>query len=198
MKQRIILLFLSFLTCKITISQISFAFRLGWNIATTKDVIQFPKNRLGFYTGLASDISMNDKFSFIPELIYSSKGHRSTGNTGTDKMVLRLNYLNIPLSIAYKVDTKTKFLIGPELGYLLSSKLVIANNNLNVSKNYPQKFGIGALIGIKYAITNFCSLDIRYIYGFDQMYYVDDAGVRYTNEEGANRVFQLGLNLKLN
>lgn len=197
MKQKIILLFLFVVAHKIVISQIDFGLRFGGNIATTKQLIQFPKNRIGYYAGFTGDFAISKKFSLRPELIYSSKGHRSTGNIGTEKIISRFNYLNLPLSIVYKADKKTRLLIGPEFGYLLSSKLIIANNTIDNSKNFPQKFDVGILIGIDYAITKFCFLDARYIYGFDQMYYVDGAGVRVSNQNGGNRVFQLGFNVKL-
>lgn len=175
------------------ISQMPFTFKLGGNIATTKGLIQYPKNRIGFYTGFSSELKINKKFSLKPELIYSTKGERATVSGGDQTNALRFNYLNLPLLVSFNADERTKFLIGPEFGYLLSAKYIISKNNIDVSANYPQRYDVGTLVGIEYRLSQFCSVEARYIYGFNTLYYEDYAGIRHLKTNGANRVFQLGL-----
>ena len=77
-------------------SQVSFGIKSGMNIATTKDLLEFPKNRIGLYGGIYSLIPLNNKFSLDAEILYSSKGQRTNKIVGAqDESVTRLNYLNI-------------------------------------------------------------------------------------------------------
>ncbi len=175
-------------------SQLSFGIKSGINIATTRDLIANPKNRLGLHSGCFLKIPLNKVFFLEPEFFYSSKGDKSENQVNSSKIVTRFNYLSIPLLIGYKIDTKTSFVLGPELSYLVSAQIVIQKDQiLNASKNYPSKFDIGLNMGINYEFVKNISADIRYCYGFKTMYYIDNAGNRNSSYNGGNRVFQIGI-----
>ena len=53
-------------------SQVEFGVKSGINIATTKGIITFPKNRLGWYLGGSSYIPIQKKLFLQPELLFSS------------------------------------------------------------------------------------------------------------------------------
>jgi hypothetical protein len=176
-------------------SQVSFGAKSGINIATTKGLIANPKNRLGWFAGGFASIPVNKKFFLQPELHYSSKGHRTIHQDGGDsKSVTRLNYLNMPILAGYKIDYKTSFFFGPEIGYLLSAQMKYSSKFMNVLKNYPPKFDISLAIGVDYTIINNIGIGARYNFGFNTLYSVDAVGNRYSDNKGGNRVFQIGLN----
>lgn len=196
-----LLLILSFLLIScFGYSQVSFGVKSGINIATTKNLLEFPKNRIGWYAGGTAIIPLYKKFFLQPELIFSSKGERTDKITGAqDKSVTRLNYLNVPILFGYKIDGKTLFVLGPEIGWLTSAQLkYYAGEFMNVSKNYPPKFDIGLDIGIRYNIIKRIGTEVRYNYGFNTLYTVDAAGNRNVETTGANRVFQIGITYLFN
>lgn len=181
-------------------SQVCFGIKSGINIATTKNLIEFPKNRIGWYAGASAIIQLHKNFFLQPELLYSSKGERTDKIIGAqDKSVSRLNYLNVPILIGYKIDRKTVFVLGPEIGWLTSAQLKYYNGKfMNVSKNYPPKFDLGLDIGITYNIIKRIGMEVRYNYGFNTLYTVDASGNRNVETTGANRVFQIGITYLFN
>jgi hypothetical protein len=174
-------------------SQVNFGVKSGINIATTKDLIAYPKNRLAWHAGGFAKIPFHKKFFFQPELLYSTKGN-GVNQIGDPKTVFRFNYLNIPILLGYKIDHKTSVVFGPELGYLVSAHLIIAKTqNLKVSKNYPPKFDAGFDVGFFYVLTKDIGIELRYNCGFKTLYSIDAVGNRYSENKGANRVFQIGV-----
>jgi hypothetical protein len=193
MKKRFVILLILFINYS-GYSQVSFGAKSGINIATTKGLIAYPKNRIGWYAGGFATIPFSKKFFLQPELLYSSKGHRSNGLIGDSKMNTRLSYLNAPILLGYKIDRKTSLSFGPAIGYLASAHIAVSNNEiLDVSKNYPPKFDVSLLIGLNYLIKKNIGIEARYDYGLNTLYSIDAVGNRYSNTKGANRVFQIGI-----
>ncbi len=181
------------LTSLPSISQYSFKVKTGINIATTKDLITFPKNRVGFYIGVSSKIELRKKFFFNPELIYSSKGHKSNNQGSTLTTTTRLNYINAPLLFGFQLDKRTAFVFGPEFGYLLAARFLVGNNNnLSLTERYPSKFDVALSLGIQHKVVYNLEIEIRYNYGFNTLYSTDATGQRYGDKKGANRTFQIG------
>jgi hypothetical protein len=175
--------------------QQEFGLKFGSHVSTTKDLIANPKNKLGWAAGVYFEAYVAKNIFFRPEILFSTKGHRTKYENGGDsKSVTRLNYLNAPLLVGYRIDHRTSFALGPEIGYLLSAQLKYSSNFLNVSKNYPSKVDFGFDLDLNYQIIKHLSLAIRYSYGFNTLYSVDALGNRYTNMKGANRVFQVSAN----
>ncbi|MDR0334192.1 MAG: PorT family protein [Dysgonamonadaceae bacterium] len=77
--------------------------------------------KTGFRAGIVADYSINDRFSIIPELLFSQLGSKGQNS------YLRLNYLQLPVNIAYKFNvgsnSKLFAFAGPYIGYGLSAKL---------------------------------------------------------------------------
>lgn len=193
--RKLFFILFSFFFTVVSFGQINISVRAGGNIATTKSLIAFPKNRLGWYSGLIFKIPIQKKLFIQPELLYSSKGYKSNDQFGSIYQTVRLNYLNLPVLLNYHFDEKTSIAFGPEFGYLLSAQLVIdRENNFNVTKQYPPKFDVGASMGLQYKLIKNTSIEIRYNYGFNTLYSTDAIGNRYTEKKGANRVFQIGFN----
>jgi long-subunit fatty acid transport protein len=180
-------------------SQITFGLKSGINIATTKGLLEFPKNRIGWYAGGFAMIPLNNKFFLETELLFSSKGHRTNKIIGgQDKTVTRLNFIDFPIMAAYKIDRKTFFYFGPEIGYLTSAQLIYYSEDFDFSKNYPSKFEIALDVGLMYRLFKTIGIEVRYSYGFKTLYTVDAVGNRNIEGNGGNRNFQIGFNYLLN
>jgi long-subunit fatty acid transport protein len=70
-------------------------------------------------------------------------------------------------------------------------------NNIDVTAGHPPRLDVGAALGLQYQLQKKVSLEARYLYGFNTLYSVDAVGERYTDQKGANRVFQLGARYRL-
>jgi Outer membrane protein beta-barrel domain len=193
--EKICLIFVSFIFVIASYAQTTMSVRAGINVATTKNLYVFPKNRTGWYGGISVQIPVNKKLSVQPELLYSSKGDGIDQIVGGYKSE-RLNYLNIPVLLTYSFDKKTSIVFGPEFGYLLSDILVVLNGGgttINVTKSHPSKFDVAAGLGLQYKLIKNIGIEVRYNYGLNTLYSVDALGNRYPGKKGANRVLQIGI-----
>lgn len=180
--------------------QVKVGIKSGANISTITRLYRDPKNKLGWYAGVAFIIPIDRNVSLQSEILFSSKGVSVIPTVPpsyeSSKNKLQFNYVNLPILISYGIDKRTKLVIGPELGYLLS---VRHRNQTTVFKSdfyYPKKFDIGIVIGAGYLLIKRCKIELRYSYGFKTMHYRDITGT-YTREGGANRTFEIGLNYLL-
>ena len=80
--------------------------------------------RFGFEAGVVADFGITNNFSVIPELLFAQRG---TINTMRDKSTYTLNYLQLPVNFAYKLNvghnSKLMVFAGPYAGYGLSGSL---------------------------------------------------------------------------
>ena len=90
--------------------------------------------KAGFQAGLVADFGISDNFSIVPELLYSQRGDKSklkiTDKDGKKSFTLgslNLNYLQLPINAAYKINlgnsSKLMIFAGPYLGYGISGKI---------------------------------------------------------------------------
>jgi hypothetical protein len=198
MRKILLSLSLSFITfC--SYSQFTFGIKSGINIATTKGVLEFPKNRIGWYSGGFAIIPLHNNFYLETDLLFSSKGHRTNKIGAQGKSVTRLNYIDFLIMCAYKIDRKTFFCFGPEIGYLTSAQLKYYPGEFHdFSKNYPPKFDVALDVGLMYRLFKNIGMEVRYSYGFKTLYTVDAVGNRNIEGNGGNRNFQIGFNYLLN
>jgi hypothetical protein len=124
----------------------------------------------GFHVGLLTDISLGNKLSLMPGLIYSIKGYKISDLDATAK----INNLEIPINIAYKLPVPGLFVYaGPYLGYAISGTTTMGSNsssikigtdsssdikpmdmglNIGMGYNLPKKFFVRAQYGM--GLTN--------------------------------------------
>ncbi|RYJ52118.1 PorT family protein [Flavobacterium petrolei] len=130
-----------------------------------------------FNFGVLSEISISDKFSFQPELMYSGQGYSFNDNT------IALSYLNIPLMGKYYLTKGLSIEAGPQIGYLLSAK----NESTNVKDTF-KKVDFAANLGIGYKLENGLNFGARYNFGLSNINNLDNSSSKYKN-----RVFQLSV-----
>jgi len=132
MKKVLFFLVFSLLFGSASIAQVKFGATAGFNAANLvvddKDADVFNTNRYGFIGGLVADISINKKFSIMPELLYIEKGAGISGkdeNGNTLDITMNLDYIQIPVNLAYKFHvgrSSNIFLFaGPYFGYAFSA-----------------------------------------------------------------------------
>jgi len=198
MKTPLLTLLFLCLSTQFCFSQKKIEFRFGLNVATTRNLIALPKIRIGYYGGLAYPVSLSKKILLQPEITYSSKGYKALNNLDNSHTRNELSYINFSVLLGVNIDTRTQFLFGPEAGYMLRAKSHLSNGEaIDIYKRYPRKGDAAVCMGIKYKLLSRLLLESRYAYGLRTFYSVDAIGNRYTQENAANRVFQIGVTFKL-
>ena len=131
MKSKLIFLFLFALLVQIANAQI-FGVKGGINLASmsfSSSGLDFsPKSILGIHVGPVAEIELQESLYFNTGLLYSMKGYKIKMDFMGESMesTAKLNYLEIPLNVAYKFSTGelSNFFVqaGPYLGYAFSGK----------------------------------------------------------------------------
>ena len=86
----------------------------------------------GFAGGAFLSIPIGKYLGIQPEVLLSQRGFIATGNYFLSNYELKrtLNYLDIPLLIAFKPAEQLTILFGPQYSYLLSQRDVFTNSQL--------------------------------------------------------------------
>ena len=124
-----------------------------------------------FNLGLMSEISITDKFSFQPELMYSGQGYSFNSDN-----VVELSYLNIPLMAKYYVAKGLSIEAGPQIGYLFSAK----NESVDVKDSF-KKIDFGANVGLGYKLENGLNFGVRYNLGLSNINNISGSSDKYKN-----------------
>ncbi len=156
-----------------------FGFRAGANLGklqTKSDQSNSSLSKSGFYIGITMEFVQAEKFSFQPEINYSS-----TPNEVDDKV----GFLHIPLLAKYKIANNMSLYVGPESQFLLSI------SNTDIKDNKYKKFILGLVVGADVGISENFFLEARYNLGLSKFM---DFGLR-THKKF--HFFQIGLAYKL-
>jgi hypothetical protein len=126
---RSILTFTVALFTTLTFSQNKFAVFTGVNYSYFTDGFagQFlGEDSIGLQIGALYEVSLNERISFRPKIIFSQQGdrtkteHNDYGNLELNEIDYKLNYLNFPLD--FKFWNKIYVIAGPQIGILISEK----------------------------------------------------------------------------
>lgn len=150
---------------------------------TTQKLKNFPIS--GLNAGIFVHIPVWKKWSFQPELVYSNQG--AEGKPIRNYVVsasetYKLNYLNLPLLVQYKLPLGFFAQTGPQIGYLLKGKInetivgAAHTNHYNVkdqfkSTDFSWVFGAGYVSPIN------LGFDIRYNLGLNNINNATTAGM---------------------
>jgi hypothetical protein len=171
--------FLIVLTVNLSFSQNKFGVFTGINYSYFTDgfVGQIGgEDSIGLQIGALYEVSLNDKISFRPKIIFSQQGDRTKTKTNNytnlelTQIDYKLNYLNFPLD--FKFWDNIYIIAGPQIGFLISQNYnevfigkVQSNVDLGLNlgtgfkiKNIFIEFGInqglGTVLNYKYDSTN--------------------------------------------
>jgi len=159
-------------------SPLSLGPKLGLNYSDfTGDVPDEFGSKLGFSGGAFLAYAFGDWFTVQPEVLYSQKGAKGSGDTplGEETVTLSLDYIEIPVLAVLTIPTQSiwtpKVFVGPAFGFLISAeaKAELAGeeeeeNMEEAFKDYDVGIVFGGGVDVKVgpgAIT----ADIRYNFG---------------------------------
>ncbi len=125
--------------CQPLCSQNTFGFRLGTNLANqkfTQSSVSVTFDRIaGLNLAAMYEIGIQDNLAIQPEISLIQKGFSSEFEDifgGKTKNVLRVNHLEIPVLVKYKIIVNRLVIYvaaGPSLGYALSGTAKIDNES---------------------------------------------------------------------
>lgn len=164
--------------------------------------------KIGFNFGGFVEVVVSDQFSLQPELLFSTQGANTKETEMTDKSKFNLNYLNIPIMGKYYVQDNISVEFGPQLGFLLDSKITYPDDQMydpydsyddpyesdeNIS-NSVKKFDLGFNFGGNYDLNEKISFNLRYNIGLSNIFKdTYDGGIIETK----NRVLSMSVLYKL-
>ncbi|GHT15990.1 hypothetical protein FACS189432_03760 [Bacteroidia bacterium] len=195
MKKVILLAFIAVLSIASANAQVKFGVTAGLNTSSLTGDVEGGKYKAGVQAGLLLDYSVSDKFSIIPELLFTQKGAKVEESDEylnlTIKGAFNFNYLQIPINAAYKFDVApdSKILVfaGPYVGYALSGKLKFDSNLLeDIKINFGSKEGelnpldFGLNIGAGYQYTKFFA-KLQYNLGLSNLSNESDVTLHHSN-----------------
>lgn len=130
--------------------KIKFGAKVGLNLSNLRGDyptrIDEHNSKLGFHIGGFAEYPINEKFTLQPELLFSTQGNKygykdyyggGSYYDGADYNA-KLNYLNLPIILKYKVIKKLNIEFGPQIGYLMSAKtkIDVTEDSRDPTQNY--------------------------------------------------------------
>lgn len=182
-----------------------FGLKGGLNIANQSysgEDAPSPSSIIGFQVGGFVDIKITDKFSFQPELLYSTQGSKFdllldlNGMEYKTENTFKIAYVNIPLMFKFYATNKFILEAGPQIGFLTSSKIKVNVERQSVTQDLDNVFksvDFGLNFGAGYDFTKNVSGGIRYNVGLSN---VADAA-EGSNDKIKNGVFSILMSYKL-
>lgn len=170
----------------INAQDVKFGVKGGVNFATiTGDETQGVDSRTAFHIGGVVEIGISEKFSFQPELVYSSQGAKGS-DEGFD-IEIKYDYLNIPLLAKFYVADGFSLEAGPQVGFLLSAKGEIQGISVDI-KDFTKGIDFGLGVGGTYKLDSGLNFGARYNLGLSDIN--DDPEI---SEKNQNSVIQLSI-----
>ena len=203
--------------------------RLGLNVSTAHLPVNYAgpyTRRAGFEAGLTSNVQFGH-FAFQPSVLFSQKGYATSGNQiSIDTPVtydeqVRLNYLTVPLNLAFtlgkdgqglqvfagpyvsallggnyarQIHVAGGYLGGPALETELTGKVKPADIVSDSDNEYSRRFDMGLQAGIGYRLGGF-QLQAGYSLGLRNLatQYRGIYGYIYNEPSYYNRAWQVSL-----
>jgi hypothetical protein len=146
----------------------SFYVKAGANIPFYSGEIAQWDGKVSYHLGVGLDISLSEKFSIAPELVY----YKMEADWDDRLDELNLSMISIPLLAKYKFTDKFELELGPQLLYISN---VERTRNYGISNEKPNgkvnDFDFGVTGGLSYFFTNKFGVNARYYFGLTE---VDD------------------------
>lgn len=167
--------------------EVKFGAKAGVNFATIGgDDTDGIKSRTAFHIGGVAEISISDKFSVQPELLYSAQGAKQDFE-GTEVEV-NYDYLNVPIMAKYYVAEGFSIEAGPQVGLLLSAKGKAAGEEVDI-KDFTSGIDFALGLGAGYRLDSGLNFSARYNLGLSN---VND-GEGSDEFKNQNNVFQISV-----
>lgn len=181
-----------------------FGIKGGLNVANqiySGDASPSPTSLIGVNIGAFVDFKIADKLYFQPEVLYSTQGSKfnlTVPNNGiyyATENAFKLSYINIPVMFKYYAAEKFSLEAGPQIGFLVDSKLqvnVLGQSVLQEADDVFETLDFGFNLGAGYDITKKFSAGFRYNIGFANIAKTESGD----NSKIKNNVFSITLGYK--
>lgn len=182
------------------------------------------KIRLGFNLGLTTEVELNDKLSFNPGIVFTSKGFSVDDLEGDDYDRIIINYLEIPLDfevsfsdqfsaqvgpyVAFGVGGKNKFKFSgeeDEIDIEFKSGEVNASESFSSDAGFIERLDYGLNIGLNYKVNSVAKIGIGYGLGLNNLVLevIDDIDDGFDDSQSSddkvfNRVISLNFTYLIN
>jgi opacity protein-like surface antigen len=150
--------------------EVKYGAKAGLNFANLTGDVEDASMKIGFNVGGFAEIKVSDKFSVQPELLYSTQGAKSEESFEgeTIESEWNLSYLNIPIMAKYYVSEKFSLEAGPQIGFLLGSKVKVESIEVDFKDN-TESIDFGLNIGSAYDFTENLFAGLRYNIGLSNV-----------------------------
>lgn len=121
-------------------------------------------NKAGIYAGLGVRTSLNKEFEIGFKILYFQKGSRQrlkSDEPDSSFYLLRLNYMEVPLTLRYAISKSFYIEAGPSLGYLVKSSEQDEQGELNFRRPFS-KFDLSITGCFGYVITENLDFNLGY------------------------------------
>ncbi len=133
--------------------------------------------RYGYHFGLFVNLPLSEAISIQPELLYTTKGNKVTYDFDTflgdfnGSSTLKLNYIEIPVLLAFKVGDAVQIDLGPYVGFLANSELALKGDiedteDLDNDSFKNMDFGLAGGLAFNFGALQ---LGARYTHGFQEV-----------------------------
>ncbi len=130
-----------------------------------------------FMAGAFAEINFTSKWGIQPEVLFSQVTSQTASNfsdayqEGINSKDVKLQYLNIPILLTYKLPIPIISLqLGPQFGTLLNNNTSITTNGANAFKSGDFSMVVGAQVNLLMFKGG-----VRYVYGFTNINNITDA-----------------------
>ena len=178
--------------------EVKFGAKVGLNSSNFTGDTEGFDSKIGFNLGAYAEISLSDKLTFQPELLFSTQGASSEDSfeNETFKLTIKANYLNIPLMMKYGLTDKFALEFGPQLGFLLSAKgkaegtfdgqAISEEEDL---KDFFKSIDFGLNFGASFDVAENIMIGARYNLGLSNIMDEEDSG----DDKVQNAVFSFAV-----
>ena len=174
---------LGFLTT-VKAQNVHFGIKAGANFANLNGGDVDLDGRTGLHAGVALELSLAEKFSLQPELLYSNQGAELP-----NVFKIKVDYISMPVLMKYYLAGGLSFDVGPQFAFLMSDAIEALDSNVTVGELDNESFDLGAAVGLGFKAPLGVFVQARYVIGFSET---------QTDSDLKNNVFQLsvGYNFK--
>jgi len=168
MKKILILILFTF-PLVLTAQDIRFGVKGGLNLANYRGEDNGGLFKVGAYAGLFASYQFTDIISVQTELVYSQQGSRD--HVDGESVTISLDYLILPVLLQFTLRNyeQFKFVLGPQVGYLLDSKVEYETKTVHDQSAF-EDFDYGAIVGMEYEASDHFLVNARYYLGLSEFY----------------------------
>lgn len=149
--------------------------RAGLNFSNmyVGDDLTTNKMKVSYHVGLFAKFPITRGFSIQPELLYSNKGSKLDFGQQNGEYRFNLNYIELPVLLAFNVGENFHINVGPYVGYLAKADVTLLKNGdfddlTDINENAFNRWDFGGTAGVGFDINKF-TIGARYNLGFTEL-----------------------------